>query len=33
MFNENGVSVEEGEKFGRWMMVRVAPGCLLINAF
>ena len=27
VFNENGVSVEEGEKFGRWMIVRVTQQC------
>jgi len=32
VFNENGLSAEEGEEFGRWMMVRVAPGCLWINS-
>ena len=27
MFNEDRVSVEEGEKFGRWMMVGDVQPC------
>ena len=32
MFNEDRVSVQEGEKFGRWMMVRVKNNVNILSA-